>query len=238
MRLVFGGILMAVSTIMAVSTVAGLWAAGTSARAQGPNTVQAGADAQAQSAPGEPPYMVKPGDTVPLKGGVRGTALPTEEGLKKIGETARQLKQTSLVMMHEVTRREMVAVRSPNVLPGGIVIQPMPNSTGMAPGDVMPPRKKQLEVQMREIEYQVKLLRNEIDALIIPESKASAVQEPWGRIRAAMSQIVEHYNNLTALVTVSRPDSLKIGREAVAIHDLTAQIEKLRREVMKTVFNG
>lgn len=166
-----------------------------------------------------------------LKGGVRGAALLTEDGLKKLGETSKELDHATLLIMGEVTRKEMVQVRGPNVLPNGIVIQPVPSPSGMAAAGPLPPRKRQLRLFMREITYQAQLLRNEVNALIIPDDKQSLISEPWAQIRDAMFRIESHLARLQMLTSGTKFESLEIGREAVAIHDLADAVDRLRKRV-------
>jgi hypothetical protein len=167
-----------------------------------------------------------------LQGGVKGAALLTEDGLVKLGQATKDLKQATLLLIGEVTRKELVQVRGANVLPNGVVIQPMPMPSGLAEAGPLPPRKRQLKLFMRTIEFDVLLLRNEVDALIIPESKASLVSAPWEQIRSSISKIEEHLAELRLLTAGPKYDSLKIGRQAVAIHDLIDAAEKSRRQVV------
>ncbi len=177
------------------------------------------------------PPVVQPDATLQLKGSVRGAALLTEAGLAKLGQTSRDLERSTLTLMSEVTRKELVEVRGPNVLPGGVVIQPMPNPTGMAYAGPLPPRPRQLKLLMRQLDYAVKLLANEVAAIIVPDNKFASASQSWEEIRAASAAIEDHYNKLVVLTQSPRPDSLDIGREAVAIHDLADRVNRLRRVV-------
>ncbi len=167
-----------------------------------------------------------------LQGGVKGAALLTRDGLVKLGQTNKDLKQASLLLIGEVTRKELVQVRGANVLPNGVVIQPMPTPSGLASAGPLPPRKRQLALFMKTIDFNVRLLRNETDALIIPENRASEIAAPWELVRSSIAQIEVHLAQLKLLTAGPKYDSLKIGKEAVAIHDLVEAAEKARKQVV------
>lgn len=167
-----------------------------------------------------------------LQGGVKGAALLTRDGLVKLGQTNRDLKQASLLLIGEVTRKELVQVRGANVLPNGVVIQPMPMPSGLAEAGPLPPRKRQLALFMKTIDFNVHLLRNETDALIIPENRATEIAAPWQLVQKSIAQIEVHLAQLKLLTAGPKYDSLKIGKEAVAIHDLVESVEKARKQVV------
>lgn len=200
-----------------------------------PASGKGGVQSEAGTTTGATSPAVAPAQSPALKGGVRGAALLTKDGLKKLSETSRALERSSLLMMGEFTRREMVAVRSPNMLPNGVVIQPVPSPTGTAFGGSLPARKRWVKIHLGEIGYNVQLLRNEIDALIVPDEKMSTVSVPWGQIRATMSLIEEHYRKLSDLCGGEKFDTKKIGRETVAIHDLSKHVNRLRSKVVDSL---
>jgi hypothetical protein len=174
------------------------------------------------------PHPVSP---QPLQGGVRGAALLTKDGLKKIGDTTRDLKRDTYLLMGEITRKEMVQVRGPNVLPGGVVIPPVPNPSGMAPAGPLPARKKQMRMFMSAINYDVQLLNNEIAALIVPDDLSADLAARWQQVRQAMSRLALHYNALREFTSEPPFDNKKIGAEVIAVHDLSKHINKLTKEL-------
>jgi hypothetical protein len=175
-----------------------------------------------------------PSDKV-LKGGVRGAALLTEDGLMKLGETTAELQRTSEQVMAEVTRKENIVVRGPNVLPNGVVIPAFPGPGGMIAFGDLPPRKKQLNNFVSNLAYYVELLQNEVNALIIPDDKSAAISPYWDAIRKDMDEINVRFAALKELTAGPRYENLKIGKEALKLYDRAKEIDQLRREVMKIV---
>lgn len=188
-----------------------------------------GAIADAQTA--EPSPAPKP----TLKGAVRGAALRTEDGLIKIGAVATDVQKSCLLVLAEVTRKDTVTVKPPNVLPNSVVIPAMPDPSGTIRFGDLPVRKSFIDHFMNQTTYQVQLLQNSVDALIIPDSKAAAVAEPWGQLVATMGDVQKHHARLKLLTEGPKYDKEKIAREAVAIHDEMATVQKLRKQVLKTI---
>jgi len=170
-----------------------------------------------------------------LKGHVRGAALLTKDGLIKIGTAATDLQRSCLLVIAEVTRKETLTVKPPNVLPNSVVIPALPDPSGTIRFGDLPARKKYLDQFMNETSYQVQLLQNSVDALIIPDDKAAAVAGPWGQIVATMAEVQKHHAQLKTLTESPKYDNERIAREALAIHDEMSTVKKLRNEVLKTI---
>jgi len=173
-----------------------------------------------------------------LQGGVRGTVMLTEDGLKRIGETTHELRRWSLQLVGETSKKETVPVLPPNVLPNGVVIPAIPQPSGTIQMGHVPATRGMVGLLMSRTEYQVKLLRNEVNALIIPDNKMEAVAEPWGRIRGLTKEIISSYRQLKTLTTAPSYDDDKIARAASDIYYKAEDINKLRKKVMKIVKSG
>ncbi len=134
-----------------------------------------------------------------------------------------------------MTRKDTVTVKPPNVLPNSVVIPALPDPSGtMGFGD-LPARKKYIDQFMNQTSYQVQLLQNSVDALIIPDSKAAAVAEPWGKLVATMGDVQKHHAQLKVLTGGPKYDKEQIAREALAIHDEMGTVQRLRKQVLKTI---
>ncbi len=173
-----------------------------------------------------------------LKGGVRGAVLIMEDGLQKMGESTAEIQKSTQMMMTEVTRKQTQTIRSPNVLPGGIVIQPFPGPSGTIQFGDLPPRKKKMDYLMSVLEYHYKLLSNEVDALMIPEEKFPSIANEWNQIVALRKEIGESFDLLRPLTEGKSYDNDKIGKQALRIYDKTNAMDRLRRQVIKTVAAG
>lgn len=173
-----------------------------------------------------------------LKGGVRGAVLIMEDGLQKMGESTSEIQRSTQMMMEEVTRKQTQTVRSPNVLPGGIVIQPFPGPSGTIQLGNLPPRKKKMDYLMNLLEYHFKLLSNEVDALMIPEEKFPSIATEWNQIVALKKEIGDSFDQLRDLCVGKSYDNDRIGKQALRIYDKTNSMDRLRRQVIKTVAAG
>lgn len=171
-----------------------------------------------------------------LKGGVRGAVLIMEDGLQKMGESTSEIQRSTQMLMTEVTRKETQTIRSPNVLPGGIVIQPFPGPSGTIQFGDLPARKKKVEYLMAQLEYHYKLLSNEVDALMIPEEKFPTISNEWNQIVALKGEIGQSFDELRELTADPKKyNNDKIGKSALRVYDKTNAMDRLRRQVIKMV---
>lgn len=179
-----------------------------------------------------------PGDSAGkqmIKGGVRGAALRTEDGLVKIGQSSRQVRLSAMDLMSEVTRKDMVHVSSPNVLPNGVVINPVPSPSGMIPMGNLPARKKRVDFFMQQIGQSLALLQNEVDALIIPEDKAAQLSDKWSQVRGQMQVVQTSYASLKDLTAGDKYDNKQIGKNALNIYETMDRIQKAVKQIQKSL---
>jgi hypothetical protein len=90
------------------------------------------ARAQEAQEPQEAPPVAE-SRPAPLKGGVKGSVLLTEDGLNKMGEAIEELKTATTMVMGEVTRKQTTFVRGPNVIGPGIIIPALGGPSGTIP---------------------------------------------------------------------------------------------------------
>ena len=157
----------------------------------------------------------------------------TEVGLAKIRQTEQDLQKSCLQVMVEVNRKQTLSVRGPNALPGGVIIQPFPNPSGTVQFGNLEPRKRHLDYLVSQASYNVELLQNLVDALIIPDRKT--ILEPWGKVRASVTNLKERLDNLKALTGGTKYDTAQISKEALAIYDDIDKLEKLRKHILKLI---
>jgi hypothetical protein len=171
-----------------------------------------------------------------LKGGVKGAALRTEDGLIKMGEAVQDIRQASGDMIYEVTRKNNVVVRGPNVIGPGVIIPAMPNASGMIQMGTLPARKKQMESFLNRLGYSIQMLQNEIDALIIPDDKMAEVSDSWNQIRQGMEGVQTSLAELKVLCQdPNHYDNDKIGKRALYIYDQINVINGQRKQVLKKI---
>ena len=167
----------------------------------------------------------------PLQASVKKAAILAEAGLKELDETSKYLKRSSMDLMTECERQNYVCVGEPDVI-GSMVIPAIPEPSGMLPmGDVLPARKKWIDVYMQQLSQIVAYLQKEMSSIVIPPDKADAVEQPWNDMKALAGDIAQHYQNLQPLTQGPKYDNLKIGREALGIYDDTKTFEELRKKI-------
>ena len=174
-----------------------------------------------------------PSASTVLKGGVRGAALLTEDGLKKIGATSGSLESSAMRVFGEANRKDTITVRGPNVINGSVIIPAIPNPSGTMQFGQLPPREKFMRSFMNQIAYNVELLQNEIDALILPDNKSPQLEQAWSQIRASMDQVQAHLAELKSLTEGTKYDTDRISREASGVYQGARKIDKLRKDVEK-----
>lgn len=168
-----------------------------------------------------------------IKGSVRGAAVLTSDGLRKIADTSAVIKRVAELIAGEVNRKDEVVTKVPNFVPGGGVIPPVPQPSGtMLAGD-LPARKEVLDRFMRQISYKVELLHNTIDALIIPPDRQKDLEPLWAKIKLNMIELQKHYELLSAATREPPYNKTKIGRAALSVFDCAERIEKLRKKAYK-----
>jgi hypothetical protein len=170
-----------------------------------------------------------------LQGHVQGTVLETKEGLNRIKATIGDLKKTSLLVMSEVTRKDVQTARSANALPNSVIINPVPGPTGMVEIGQLPARQKFLRTWANKMDARVQLLRKEIDALILPESAGEAVHKDWQEMRRQVQPLHDDINALLALCKGEALDSKKIGAKAGLIYRQVDKLEKQRNALAKAL---
>jgi len=170
-----------------------------------------------------------------LKGGVRGAALRTEHGLTQMGQAISEIKTAASMVAAEVTRKQTTFVRGPNVLPGGVIIPALGGPSGTIPFGDLPARKKQLTRFVNSVSYNVELLQNQVDALILPQEMAAEMDSSWKSIQAMMAEIQGHLTKLKELSVGDKFDNNKIGKQALAIFDKSKTVDSLRKSILVQV---
>jgi hypothetical protein len=99
----------------------------------------------------------------------------------------------------------------------------------------MPIRRDKLLTYIADSEQQLAALRSYLDALIIPDGKADALSGVWSGMRSQMQIAEEHLQALKELSQAKKLVNGKIGKEALAIHDSLASLDKSREKVLAIV---
>jgi hypothetical protein len=172
-------------------------------------------------------------DKTVLQGGVRGAALLLEDGLKKMGEATTGMQGAATRVINEVSRKDTITVRGPNVIGNGIVIPALPNPSGTMQFGELPAREKYLRTFTKQTTYYVELLQNEVDALMLPDNRSPEVEQLWTRLRTNMQQVQGYLASLKDLTVGPRFNNGKIARAALGVYDGAREINKLRRQLMK-----
>lgn len=163
--------------------------------------------------------------------------LPSEVALKDMRDVLRRLHRASLDLISEVEQRDMVVVGEP------LLIEPIPDKRDPNPGtmeemvtlgNALPPRKKWLDLTMAELEKLVALLDQEKKAVIVPSDKQPELSNHVKELDTLSADVDSHLQKLKSLTAGPEYKNIDIGREALAIYDDTAKMEK----PWKAVLNG
>jgi hypothetical protein len=165
-----------------------------------------------------------------LEGGIKGTAVPLSEGLSRISVAAVAVQDSCMKIMKEATRKDTVVMRGPNVLPNGTVIPALGGQGGVMQFGEMPIRKDKLQRYLDGSEQTMVALQSYVDALIVPADNAQA-QSIYSDLRFAMQNAQDHLSRLKDLSSQKRLVNVKIGREALSIHDAMTAIERDRSQL-------
>lgn len=166
------------------------------------------------------------------------TPAASEIALEDVRDVVRRLRRAALDIIDEVEQRDMVVVGEP------LLVQPIPEKKDPHPGTMeemfvlgkaQPPRKKWVDITMAEFDKLMALLPQEQAKIEIPresQSEGSAAMQELSSITADMQQ---HYENLQKLTAGPTYRNVEIGKEALAIYDDTAKLEKPWRELVGIV---
>lgn len=193
-----------------------------------PAAVEAGGDAKA------PPGTTKPDADGLLKGGVKGAALRTEDGLARIGQAVVEVQASCVKIMKEATRKDTIVMRGPNMV-GSVMLPPLGGQGGVMQFGQMPIRRDKLLTYIADSEAQLAALRSYLDALIIPDGKSDALSGVWAGMRSQMQIAEGHLQALKELSQAKKLVNGKIGKEALAIHDSLSSLDRSREQVLAIV---
>jgi hypothetical protein len=170
------------------------------------------------------------GEGKKLEGHIKGTALPTDEGLARIGIATGYIQDTCERIMREATRKDTIVVRGPNVV-GTTVIPALGGAGGVMQFGEMPIRRNRLDQWVSQNEQNITALQSYVDALIIPEDKLPEVIDIFNSLRRSMQDAQDHLSILKELSAAKRLSNGKIGRQAVYIFDAMTAISKDRSQM-------
>jgi hypothetical protein len=165
-----------------------------------------------------------------LEGGVKGTAVPIEEGLARIDAAGSQIQESCMQIIKEAGRKDTIVVRGPNVVGAGIVIPAIGGQGGVMQMGEMPIRRDRLERYMNNSEQSITALQSYVDALMVPNDNGKA-QLAYTDLKAQMASAQDHLSRLKELAAMKRLSNMKIGREALAIHDAIAAMQRDRSQL-------
>ncbi len=168
-----------------------------------------------------------------LKGGV--LFLKTEVGLHELGESIGHLRRSTLDMINEVERRQLVMVGEPTII-GPIVLPAIVEPTGQFPmGNALPARKDWVDIWTKQIRQYVDLVHKEVDSVYIPSNQKNLVKNNWKTIEAVDQNMLTHYRQLYEVTRGPVYNNIDIGKAALAIYDDTSRMEKPWKQVFKII---
>ncbi len=170
-----------------------------------------------------------------LKGGVRGAAILTEDGLASLEGDAKVLQTTVYEIMRECTRKETAVVRGPNYIGNGIVIPAIGGPSGMMQIGDLPARRDKLEAFLGSSEEVLNVLQNHMDALIIPENPPEQMANLWTGMRSTLQSAHGNIDKMKELLAVHKFDKKLVGRAALHIYDSMTALEKMRAQILAMV---
>lgn len=236
-----------------------------------PTSSRAAQTAQtASDAPGQPPppaaAAVAPSPAAtqggePLKASAQ--MIKATVAIRGIGEAADKIKHTSLDMIGELERWNLLwghpaQDQSGNMLWGGGFTKEevleqyrkFPTTVFTTPEYVelysyrLAPRKKWLAMYLRQIGQLINLMQAEINDAAIPPEKQSAVADLWSQVEAIAKDVEKNYMTAYNLVESTddqklnqsvRQDQVTIGAPIVAIHDDVDKLHKVLQDLYKVV---
>jgi hypothetical protein len=169
-----------------------------------------------------------------LKGGIKGAALKTEDGLIQIGETAQFASEISTRVVQEATRKDTVVFRGPNLV-GNSVIPWVGGDGGVLKFGDLPIRRNILNKLVNNIDETFLSLNSQIDALILPEIDDPSIMLTWNKLKEKRSEIETHIAELKELSSAKKLVNREIGREALAIYDGMSVLSKLSSQLFEII---
>lgn len=169
----------------------------------------------------------------PLKGGVKGTAIRLEDGLKTISISTKMVQTSTGEIMKEVTRKETTVAKPANYIGNGIVIPALGGDpTGVVRVGELPARRKRLEAFIGSSEESFAVLQNHVDALIVPnELGFEEAHKLWEGMRSALGAARGNLNKLKELSAQEKLENKAIGKSALAVYDSMTAVEKMREQM-------
>lgn len=173
-----------------------------------------------------------------LKGGVRGAALLTVDGLVGIETDAKVLQTNVFEIMKECTRKETAVMRGPNYIGNGIVIPAIGGPSGMVQVGDLPARRDKLEAFLASSEEVFNVLQNHMDALIIPENPPEQMANLWTGMRSTLEATKGNIEKMKELLAQHKFDKKQVGRAALKVYDSMTALEKMRSQILGLVQPG
>lgn len=176
-----------------------------------------------------------PANKTTLKGGVRGAALLTEDGLVGIESDAKMLQMNVFEIARECTRKETAVMRGPNYIGNGIVIPAIGNPNGTVQIGDLPARRDKLEAFLGSSEEVFEVLQNHMDALILPENPPEQLSNLWTGMRSTLQAAKGNIDKMKELLEIKKFDKKQVGRAALKVYDSMTALEKMRSQILALV---
>lgn len=170
-----------------------------------------------------------------LKGGVRGAAILTVDGLVGIESDAKMLQTNVYEIMRECTRKETTVMRGPNYIGNGIVIPSIGGPNGTVQVGDLPARRDKLENWLTATEEVCNVLENHMDALILPENPPEQLGNLWSGMRSTFQAAKGNIDKMKELLAQHKFDKKQVGRAALRVYDSMSALEKMRSQVLAIV---
>ena len=201
---------------------------------QGVETAAGKAEQTEQAEQAEPVSGMGSGKTT-LKGGVRGAAILTVDGLTSLEADASMLQGNVFEIMRECTRKETAVMRGPNYIGNGIVIPSVGGPGGTVQIGDLPARRDKLESWLAASQDVFNVLENHMDALILPENPSLELSNIWTGMRSTMQAAKGNMEKMKELLSVHKFDKKLVGRAALRVYDSMTALEKMRSQVLLLV---
>lgn len=170
-----------------------------------------------------------------LKGGVRGAAILTVDGLHGLEADAKMLQTNVYEIMRECTRKETAFIGGPNYIGNGIVIPAIGNPNGTVQVGDLPARRDKLEAWLGSSEEVFNVLENHMDALILPENPPEQLGNLWTGMRSTMQAAKGNIEKMKELLAQQKFDKKQVGRAALRVYDSMNALEKMRSQILAIV---
>lgn len=166
-------------------------------------------------------------------------AASSEGTLRNVRDLAHRLMREAMYLIDDCEQRDMVVTGEPMLIQPQDIYRNDKRAVGWAQeafdlGAPQAPRKKWVDSDMAHLKQLIVLLKADMDSTPKDDQQAE-VDASWANAKAIAEEIEDHYDKLVEVTKGPKLDNMAIGKEALAIYDLSKKLEKPWTEVLRAV---